>query len=835
MPALKIFTHSIDFGMCLPKNSKTFSLLLENLLPIKCPLVLALSTHSTACFSIPYTQGVMDGSASENLSISVTPNEKGIFLGTLYIIAFGIQIVTVTLKVTCGSSLTVWDEFLDFGPTDIFFDGVCRTLRIMNADVTNSLPITFYRSSEEIMFNQKESLILAPGESREVKVHFSPTLCGMRKELLKLMAPNSVSQSIQILAFSGPELSIPILQDIFFLPYNGKVRLSQQIPITNISGQKVAFTISVPSGFPVTFSVLPATEDTLKYQFANENEVGVLIEMDESSTILLEIGIENKFSGLFKIPLTTNLVKPNTHEFCTHYLYALSMPAAEITSPELKKTIGLRTFLTIPHTIPVTQNTNEVTNNAEELMVSNLFGFAEERLFVFGNESRYPSALTGQFVVLQNKTKSSQVYQLFLSVHFSTESTLYGTIPASSELKIPIRFNSKFYLDKETINYTALGTIFAVSQDSKVPGIAACQLFGIIGDLIWNQMRREVTCLEFLPFAIKQESTRTISIRNKTSIPLQAKVNLSCTDENRASEFETFSLKVDKFLLQPFDCFELDLRFTAPFPGNFASVLSIEYYDPNNSKLLISGTRSLPKLNLRSCVDPFRSEILLGSADLFFGNSDLEKISKRKLTIKNGSSVDADVLLSVPVDFVLSSIDTLIKVNRSTTFEFAYDPYETNVSSRYLEFQICNHTYSLPLFGVCGTVCMNADLVTLLPVQSIDEVESIIPGSHNILNFGSIFSSSEATKVLRLVNSGDLRLDISVEFESEELKWKIPTEKFKDLKFESTKFMDKEIDWDEIDCKILNDVDPVNSNICLEAKQFQNFELTIQSTKLVIF
>lgn len=283
LPAIHLTATSLDFGICMVSKSKVATFDIDNLLPCECPIVLALSNQHRSVFSLPFIQGVLEKEDSTTISILCTPTEKGIINSKLYIVVFGVQIFEIKLSVKCGNSLAIFDNELKFGPTDIYFNGASKGIILKNIDEIQSLPITAECSTNELIFNENKELILLPGEVREIPIEFKASLSGIRKESLKISAPNSPSKMIAISAFSGPEISVPVFEDVYFPPCIGGQTSYVRMPFTNIADVPVKIKIYATKDAPVKL-------ESLEPIFVNRK--------NPSASVECKVFTDDKYAGL---------------------------------------------------------------------------------------------------------------------------------------------------------------------------------------------------------------------------------------------------------------------------------------------------------------------------------------------------------------------------------------------------------------------------------------------------------------------------------------------------------------------------------------------------------
>jgi hypothetical protein len=218
LPAVRLCTRTLEFGWCMVGKSKSATFTVENLIPYECPIMLSVSNNCKSMFTLPFVQGLLSKDDLTTISVVCTPTHSGTISTTLYLIAFGIQTFEIKMIVHCGNSLIILDRELQFGPTDIYFNGVSKNMLFKNLNKLQAAPITFKSSSNELLINRNKELILLPGETREVPVEFQSILSGNRSETVKITSPNNPTRTVEVIALSGPEISVPVFENIYFPP-----------------------------------------------------------------------------------------------------------------------------------------------------------------------------------------------------------------------------------------------------------------------------------------------------------------------------------------------------------------------------------------------------------------------------------------------------------------------------------------------------------------------------------------------------------------------------------------------------------------------------------------
>jgi hypothetical protein len=237
-------------------KSKSATFTVENLIPYECPIMLSVSNNCKSMFTLPFVQGLLSKDDLTTISVVCTPTHSGTISTTLYLIAFGIQTFEIKMIVHCGNSLIILDRELQFGPTDIYFNGVSKNMLFKNLNKLQAAPITFKSSSNELLINRNKELILLPGETREVPVEFQSILSGNRSETVKITSPNNPTRTVEVIALSGPEISVPVFENIYFPPTIIGTTSYIRMPFTNITDDPITIKVYTSSFAPLKFESL---------------------------------------------------------------------------------------------------------------------------------------------------------------------------------------------------------------------------------------------------------------------------------------------------------------------------------------------------------------------------------------------------------------------------------------------------------------------------------------------------------------------------------------------------------------------------------------------------
>lgn len=807
LPAVHVYNRNLDFGFCMLNKKKNITFEVENLLPADCPIFLAMSNQFKSMFTLPFTQAMMMKDDTTTITISCIPTISGSIKSRLYLIAFGIQVIEINLTIYCGIALKVLDTELNFGPTDIYYNGAKRNMVLINNDSTHAIPVTAETSTDEIIFNNGIPLILQPLEERSVPIEFKAALCGNRVETVKLTAPNSNTSRIQVLAFAGPELSVPVHEDIYFPPTVCGQTTYIRVPFTNISDGFITYKTQMADNVPVKILALDAN---IVNSHSNANSVhcepikgsqhnGMMVTLAPRTSVLLEFGFFGKQTGIFKFSLVTELIQPRFGIIATHFMYVAMMDANFLQSAWSLQ--SLRDFFVSPYFVPLTSSFEHV-EKVEMGLGSPIFRFVEQSRAIFGPQSRYASQVPCQFVTIQNLTHQTQKYKIILSSHFRCGIPIDGELIGAVSLEIPIFIDPSFYTNSESIHYNILGAICAIDSASSQPNVAVCQLHGFIGELVWNQIREGVKSLRF-PIARAQDTqTKIIVIRNKSYLELQWSGEL-LPSKNLMLQNNSdlpFTLSPSKVTLKPFEYCTIEVTFRSPQNGDYKCHLEM-FYAYTFEFLSKSTERPLDGLNIKFSVGS--QQAILNTEEITYGSVVVGSSLTRRINVSNQNNTACTVNFAEQKALELSKSSIEIQPKSSFDLLVTYKPLEPKVWQKFLEYYIGGTTYSIPLLGISGNLDIAADIVELCVWDQLTELSNVKPRPENILDFGDIGYEVLASKTLRLRNNGCLHVKIAeVDFGDQRyLTWNYREE---DPKMISKSFYKElatasEIDWDEHD------------------------------------
>jgi hypothetical protein len=777
LPAIKVSSKNLDFGICPPYETRAVTFSLANLLPIECSVMVFLipSEHSST-FQIPNTQLTIAANQLSHLTMTTMPETTGKFESDLVLVCHGGQMIRMKLKVICGQSIKILESQINFGPTDIFFDKVNRHLNIQNNDQENRIPVTFSSTTNEIMINEGNLLILEPGEFHSVPISFLSNLSGSRVEKLTIYAPNSHPINIPVMANSGPPLKIPVHDDIYFSSAFAGQTSYIRLPISNLLSEQCTFTLCVPIGSPIKFDVLP-------YSYSNHDEgefepkpfqcdfnEGMKLVMPASSTVVVEVSFLCITSGFFKVPLKCIMSQPRKIDLSSHHLYCAVFDDFFL-STTLNSPVTLYQFYQKPfmHAITPVAMFDETASTIPKKTDSDIFQISPPLQTIFGSNNPHRPQESLQFFHLINLTSEAQRYRLVLTTHFKTDIPLEGEVPANSFLDIPIRFDPNLILHFESLQFSAFGCITVLDSDIRSPGIVSSQIIGCVGELLTFEVRDFKKGIKYPDIDALEVSNRHVFVRNKSPITLECNLNIDVDQEYNTGSSNPFSIETPKIRILPFELFCIKIGFKASPPGLFKSLLFLDYKDPaySNHQGQSEGNeiRKIGPISLSCSVG--LQDITVSPQFLDYGDCKIGDPASFDITLSKSQNLELENFI-LPLD-QFSIKNPLIKWKEdSIDVPIDFIPIKHCVIQNLLAFNVNGKTHSIPVIATAGTIKFACDKVEPLMVGSESNLNQIAPSPVNIIDIGDIEICTEKLLNFSLSNEGTLGLQLAKMFTTDE-------------------------------------------------------------------
>ncbi|KAI9346790.1 hypothetical protein DFJ73DRAFT_466369 [Zopfochytrium polystomum] len=834
-PAVKTFPDSINFGFCPKGETKIAVFWVQNLLLVDCPCVMLLASANCSAFILSPSQATLPPREKRLFRIQFAPTADEVCSDVLYIVAFGGQVTQIRIFASGGEPIRLLDNRIDFGTTDIYYGSVGRRIFLQNRDEINSVPVLVDSSTDEIEVNKGKSIILKPGEVKPVQLSFTSIVSGHRQETIKFEAPSSALKPVEVTAFSGPAILIPVKEDIFFPTALTSMPSIVQIPISNLSNYSIQCSITVPPLAPFTMHLMDveyANRKTLeRSSIAIESKfyeapdcVGVQLIIGPRITAVYEIIFLSATWGTFRVPMTTTIQKPKRQIVSTHFLNAVSLN--EVYLSREKPLPLIQRFLRNPAADPPTglliKKGNEIKANQVSQKSSEVFDIEPPVLTCFGAGISTSDHDIFEFVTITNISQSDQPYQLMLSSPFYTEFPPSGEVAALSSIEIPIRLDLQsaiFNGGADTESFTIHGQI-TVFDSHVSKGMVSASIQGVIGNLLSLEVRKGTDMIKFPHIRVMEKSSRKVFLRNKASFEVvwegrilpMARGATAVAD----SEWCPFGLSSTRMTLKPFELAIVDILFQATSTGEYKAKLSMNYIDPvthvvNNEYQRQRIKRELPSVQFRCSAGA--PDIEHEIDNLHFGDVLIGPPEQRIICSNNSQAVDAEIGILCPYPFQTPNPRVMMTLGVTRELPISFEPSKPGVFSRGITTFGRLHQSFIPVFANCGTSELKSNLGELLKLTGDPIPKDGIAPSQYLLDFGIVNVFSPATKILNLTNSGTFEMTIKniAIGEDNHLRWRFLDDQTQEMQALSGFSADQafweqdEVDWDEIDFKAKED------------------------------
>lgn len=774
LPAIKVSSDVLDFGTCPSTEPRTATFCLTNVLPVDCTVVMILVPGENSMrFILPQAQVVIPAHDVKHVTLKASFMKEGHVEETLILVAYGGQIVKIKLKAYCGKSFKILEDSLNFGPTDIFFQGVTKKLTFINQSKEKSLVVSHTSSSNEILVNDGNQIILSPGARVPIPIEFTSDLSGKRVEKLTFFAPNSGGQKIvPVQAMSGPYLKVAVHEDVYMTPCGVGETTFLRLPITNLMSELGFFNISVPAGVPVKltsclflYSNSVENKNQEIYQskdYIGSGWVGLKVGVPALSTAVIEIAFSGILEGLFKIPLKIAMLSPKKYDVASIFLYTF-IYSEGILQKFFNVDKPLKDFFVKPYLVSVSDTT--VFDSAQEAdarpVKTDVFRIEPAFQIIHGltGSGRLESSL--DVVQLVNMTSETQGYRINLSTHFRTTISLEGSVPPSSSLEIPIRFNPKFLTNQETVGFSALGCLAVVNTNPQFPSIISSQLLGVIDDLLEIEVREIGKGIKFPEIALNESSKRHILIRNKSTVPLHVEFNLENTkDETHLSGVhisDAFTLGNPKpVTLKAFELFGIEVGFRGNAHGDYLAKLRVSYGLASKSKGKLSEQNSIGPLTLFGTIG--NADIARQPDFLSFGDVSVGDSIQQSIVLQNNAAVNSFLQILPPPYLQIQGGGAKIEVGKSkgkVDLPVLFKPTSSFSFQTQLTLAYGSNTHSIPILGVSGFFSLTSNLGAPLLVDASAASPSP-PSDDATFDIGNIAFGDSKKKTIRFFNDGNL-------------------------------------------------------------------------------
>ncbi|KNC96380.1 uncharacterized protein SPPG_08279 [Spizellomyces punctatus DAOM BR117] len=855
MPAVKVYPQILDFGMCPKGDHRVMNFTIANLLPIDCPIVmLTTPSASSSMFQISPTQTVLMPKERKLFQIKFCPTMEGVLLDQLLLVAFGGEVYRIRLDAVCGEALHILDTKLDFGPTDIYYNAVVKRVTLKNRD-KKPLPVSFEASTDELKLNKDVPIVLAPYEEKRVEVEFLSSITGSRQESLTFQAPHTLPHPIEILAFSGPAIWVPVMENIIFPSTPTFQGVCVQIPLVNLTNALSQCLITVPVSSPFNLRLVdpefanrkPASGGILieAKSYEGPDCIGMSLTIGARLTAVIEVEFLSTTWGSFKTPLSISMVKPRKWLVTTMMLNAIAVN--ELYLSREKPTDFLRRFLANPSAEPATgllvkRNTDARSDSGTATKTSEIFELDPPLQTVFGAHLSGRFEDVCEFVTITNITSVTQRYHIVLSEHFYTDMPLDGELEGMASIEILLRLDTAFFDEiaaPEALHHLVIGSITIFDENEKKLGMVSSALHGIMGDLVSFECRESVDTIKYPSLKVMEKFTRRFLLRNRApfevvwdgrlisvgqqGVGLQADgLPMIVPTSSNAAEWCPFSLSVPRVSLKPFEFYTVDITFQATSSGEYRAKLFMEYVDPVTHVVNAEHLRGKTKRSLRQLLfycSVGNRDLAHNPEILTHGDTPIGESQSCSLTLINNQPLNMQLALGATSPFRL--LDTWASLGKQSKWELPvfFEPVKSKAYSDLITLCFGGVTRTLSVLGTGGRSGLESNLAQpirtdyLEPMVNDDgDEQPIMPSASNIIRFGFVELGHPKNKIFVLTNTGTFDYVVKNITLSEDqcLTWKFLEDSGGDnsssaqsepwsANFGSEKLDDIENDWDEID------------------------------------
>lgn len=695
LPHVKITPDTIDFDIVQTFESKTAYISLENLLPVDVnAITIVRALAKDRPFSVESAQVSLKGSCRTNISVTFNPRTgNGQLYEEILICVLG-TIYKVKLIGKAGEPLTVLDHKLDYGFTAINSERPTKNLHLRNAS-KKSIPVSFLCSSNEIIISDGKSVVLEPGEDRAVTVEFIPNSTGDRKENIQVFAPYCSISTVDVLAFVGESLLVPIHEDLFFPIVMVDGMSSINFPITNVYHSTMQFSLMLPMFCPFKIESIeserynrtPISGSLLAdiKSLESGSKTGYIVTLGSNVTVVVELSFTPTSSRLIRTQLEIASIKPTKSYFRTLFLNGVALDLSFFRQEGISLS-QIRKFSRNPFRETSTTSFSKVIVRETKRLrnSSKVFQLDPPSQVVFGSHlERKLRTDIYEYVTLTNTTNRTQRFQLIVSQHFVIDLPLEGDLPSLSSLQIPVRLNRYFFsngvgISDETASFTGAGSITVIDANSSQPGAATVNLYGFMNDLVAVELREDMKIMRFPNSAPSQSRMKSIHLRNCIPMDVVWEAGVGSVDDKaiqRRSDGSPFRLSSNRVNLKPYEYFTIEVSFMSTIPGFYQGQIFMEYRDFVEhggifDKSVIEPSRNLLNFKIECLVGNYAMDV--DSTFIDFGRVFLESYNQKNIQITNMSSESQGVLFNGSNHFSYNLANQLIKPNAKSLINVSF-------------------------------------------------------------------------------------------------------------------------------------------------------------------
>jgi len=794
-PSIKLSTNEIKIGYCPEGYSRDFSFYVTNLTSTKLFIAALLKDNSSSNrFIFPFE------------SDELNPYEKKMFIGKflplerdkgkelynqILVITGNGEILRLNISGICDESIKIYKKKLDFGPTDIYSSEITKTLIIENIDKYNSIPILMEASTNEIVINNGNNIVLNPSEIRKLKIKFTSYYSGYRQETIYITCPFTKMKIIDVIAHSGPSLIFPVYKEIYFPIVKINEVTVLNVPLLNMTDKQVNCIMYMPvlnNPFNFCIKTKPSILEFKGYE--DKNYKGIKLKFKEKGTAIISIIFCSNICGIYKIPIMLKVDKNNSIKLNNYFLFG----SAYNNEIYKTKTTNFNKYLTFYNDKSDTQILNRYEQlNKNNLTMSDNLNYSPNESSIFEIKTKKISINYNEtyknnnfkFINLFNKTNKPQKYHLIISKPFIASGPSEGMVEANTMIDIQISVKLDLIEDRNLIeDEVIIYGVLTIFDDTETHEAISVNIECTINDMINVGIRRGISGIEYPLYAGITKLSRNFILRNKSPNSIRCNIYLKKTDskiekiifrnpylnkrileEMRATKERRsqFSQNIKTIVIKPFEVSEVEISYSLLKIRSLNVGFFIEYFtsltddidiESKNLKdiqnveftevIILKGYSKPPSININKTL-------------LDFGCiSDDDKVKNQLISYLNNNADKYDLLTFVSYPFSLegNAINSLEPNN----------PIEIPVKYLYRKFGPQHQTLiynqeirtfnSLFIYGNIALCRIDVNIFKPKMAFSVDKNHYIV--ENNSFDFGFLPYEDTVIKTFCIRNNGSI-------------------------------------------------------------------------------
>jgi len=797
--SIKLSINKINVGYCPDGCSRDFSFYVTNTTSTTIPISLLLKDNSILNrFIFPFESDELRPNEKKMYKGKFLPtkNDKGReFTNQILVVTGSGETLRIDLCGRCDESVIIYKNKLDFGPTDIYSSSITKTLIIENIDKYNKVPILTEASTNEIIINDNENIILNPSEIKKIKVQFISYYSGERQEKIYITCPFTNVKTIDVVAFSGPSLIFPVYKEIYFPTIKTNEVSFVDVPLINMLEKQVSCILYMPFlNNPFNLSIKPKSALIEFKEYEDKNFKGIKIKFKGKETAIISIIFCSNMAGVFKIPIYLKVDKNNSIKLNNYFLFG----SAYDTEIYTQKPTNFNKYLSFYN-----EKFNTLIINKYEQLDKNKLKITDN-LNLFKNKSDIFEIKTNKininynavyknnnikYITLFNQTNLPQKYYITISNPFIVTLPTEGSIDANTVINIPITMNLELIEDKDLIEDEVIFFgVLTIFDDSENHNALSVLIEGTLNDAISVGIRKNISEIRYPLYAGITKIARKFIVRNKSSNSIRCNIYIKKIDSKlekiiyrnpylnkRIIEemLETkekrsqFAQNLKTLLLKPYETSSVEISYSLLNIRNLNVGFFIGYFNSltDNSNI---GSRDLQDSQnveytriviLKEYTKP--SSITISDKVVDFGSISDDKGIEKSINIINSNHDKYNLISFAPYPFSLetNSIKELDS-NESIDIPVKYLYRKIGPQHQSLIYNMnVNSFQSVPIFGNIGICKTKIDIFQ--PKMTFNIIKSHYTIENNFVDFEFLPYENKLVKSFDLRNNGTLDFTIN--------------------------------------------------------------------------